>query len=118
MGLEVVHVTLGLAALDFIARRAFDLVIADIRMPGMNGLETLKAIRTLRSQFQKPLIPEIVITAYDDSAVKKEASRMGVRAFFLKPFELHEFVAAIEKILNLRGRKHRLHLPKEAIQIK
>lgn len=88
---------LGLAALDFATQEAFDLILADVRMPGMNGIETLKAIRELRTQFGKPRIPEIIITAYEDEAVRAEAARMGIDDFILKPFDFKDLISAIER---------------------
>lgn len=112
LGLEASVVTLGLAALDLAARDFFDLIIADIRMPGMDGIETLKAIREIRSRFGKLPLQEMILTAYDDAKVKEEAERMGVREFFLKPFELDQFTAAIWRLLN-RAQESRAALPEK-----
>ena len=103
LGLEASVVTLGLAALDLAARDFFDVIIADIRMPGMDGIETLKAIREIRSRFEKPPLQEMVLTAYDDSKVKKEARLMGIQEFFLKPFELDQFKAGVWRLLKRAG---------------
>lgn len=92
-------VPIGLAALDRISREVFDLILTDIRMPGMNGLETLKAIREVQSHCGKPQVPEIVMTAYDDPGVREEAERMGVREFILKPFEIQDLLGTLEKNL-------------------
>lgn len=96
-GFEVVTAAIGLAALDLVAREPFDLIIADIRMPGMNGIEALGAIRELRSQFGGSPIPEVILTAYDDPEVRREAERMGIRDFVLKPFEMDSFLDLIKK---------------------
>lgn len=92
--------SVGLAALDLVSRESFDLILTDIRMPGMDGIETLKAIRALRNSAGKPPLPEIVITAYFDEKIRKEAGALGVRGFILKPFEITELLSALEKILN------------------
>jgi CheY-like chemotaxis protein len=104
-GFEASSVTLGLAALDTVLKDNFDLIIADVRMPGMNGIETLRAIRDLQTQFQRPPLPEIILTAYDDPKVKAEADRMGVRAFILKPFDIGHVTSALKKILEPEGQK-------------
>ena len=98
-GYEAQVLPLGLAALDLASQEAFDLILADVRMPGMNGIETLKAIRALRTQFGKPRVPEIIITAYEDEAVREQAACMGVSDFILKPFEFKDLIAAIERNL-------------------
>lgn len=98
-GFEVRVVPVGLAALDPVLREPFDLVLADVRMPGMNGIQTLKAIRELRRQFGLEEVPEIIMTAYDDENVRAEAMRMGISDFILKPFDFKQLIAAIERNL-------------------
>ena len=99
-GFEITVAASGKEALEFLAKETFDLVLTDIRMPEMNGIETLKAIRAERAKFGKPPLPEIVLTAYDDESAKQEAQKLGIREFLLKPFDLDEFLAVIRKNLN------------------
>ncbi len=101
-GFEVKLALLGLAALDLAVNTSFDLIIADVRMPGMDGIQALKAIRELLGQFGKLPVPEIVLTAYDDPSVREEAQRMGVREFLLKPFETNELMNLLRKHLNIK----------------
>ena len=98
-GYEAQVVPLGLVALDVASGQNFDLILADVRMPGMNGIETLKAIRELRTKFGKRRVPEIIITAYEDEAVREEAARMDISDFILKPFELKDLISVIERHL-------------------
>lgn len=98
-GFETAVVPVGLAALDFVLKETWDLILTDVRMPGMNGIETLKAIRELRTQFGLPAIPEVVLTAYEDDKVREEATRMGISDFILKPFDFKELISAIERNL-------------------
>lgn len=107
-GYETLVASIGLAALDALSRETFDLILTDIRMPGMDGIETLKAVRELRRQFKKPAAPAIVITAYEDKEVKKEAECLGVRDFILKPFEIEELLAAINRNL-VQGKLRTVH---------
>ena len=100
-GFEVLTASIGLAALDLAGRSRFDLVISDIRMPGMNGIQALQAIRDLRAQFGAAPVPEIILTAYDDPAVRREAEAMGVRDFVLKPFEIEPFLALVKTRLGV-----------------
>lgn len=99
-GFEATIVASGREALELLTREVFDLILTDIRMPEMNGIETLKAIRELRREFGKPPLPEIVLTAYDDPTVKEEAESLGVKEFILKPFELGDFISTIRRNLN------------------
>jgi len=99
-GFEAEVVASGEEALELLSKEVFDLILTDIRMPKMNGIDTLKAIRDQRKQFGKPPLPEIILTAYDDPTAKEEAEKLGVREFILKPFELDHFVAILKKNLN------------------
>lgn len=99
-GIEAVVVSSGREALELISKEVFDLILTDIRMPQMNGIETLREIRKLRSEFGKPPLPEIILTAYDDPKIKEEAKKLGVREFIVKPFEMDQFISAIQKNLN------------------
>jgi len=91
--------SLGLAALDLATQKTIDLIIVDIRMPGMNGIQTIRAVRDILVQFGRPAIPEVVLTAYDEPSVREEARRLGVRDFFLKPFEVEPFLAGLKKVM-------------------
>lgn len=104
-GYEPQVASLGLAALDLASRERFDLIITDIRMPGMNGIETLNAIRKMQNLLGKPPIPEIVITAFDEETTREEVRRLGIRDLILKPFEIEELLTALER--NLPGRKNK-----------
>ncbi len=107
-GFGVSVASMGLAALDLALREDFDLIISDVRMPGMNGILTLQSINDLRRQFRKPSLPLMILTAYEDKTVRETARKLGVRDFFLKPFELEPFLAAVRQ--NLQGKKTRRRL--------
>ena len=87
----------GQEALGFLAQHHFDLLITDIRMPGMDGLQVIQAVRDYCRETKRQPIPEIVLTAYNDEQVKQSAIRMGVREFLLKPFKIDEFLKALER---------------------
>lgn len=100
-GFEVLVAPIGLAALDLGVHESFDLIIADIRMPGMNGLEALKALRELQSGFERPQVPEIILTAYDIREVREEAQKIGVAEFLMKPFDNEKLITLIKKHLRV-----------------
>lgn len=89
----------GQEALDLLPRQDFDLVITDIRMPGVDGLQVVQAVRDYCREMKKPLIPTIVLTAYKDEPVRQAAMRMGVKEFLLKPFKMDEFLKVLEQNL-------------------
>jgi CheY-like chemotaxis protein len=89
----------GQEALGFLIQRHFDLLITDIRMPGMDGLQVIQAVRQYCQEMKKDPIPEIVLTAYNDEQVKQSAVRLGVREFLLKPFKIDEFLEILDRNL-------------------
>lgn len=98
-GYNVTVAASGDQALEFISRTPFNMVLTDIRMPGMTGIQLLKRIRKGLEAAHKPLLPEMVFTAFDDLDAMNEAKKMGVREFMMKPFELSDFLAAINRCL-------------------
>ncbi len=75
-----------------------DLVLTDLRLPGMNGLELLAQIR--RQNMQAPVI---VMTAYGTVEAAVEAMKSGATDFLLKPFSLDHLMAIIQKALEMRA---------------
>lgn len=72
-----------------------DLVISDIRMPGLTGLEILEGL-SKRDDFP----PFVLITAFGDAATHAEAEKYGALAVFDKPFDIDDLIAKVRKILN------------------
>ncbi|HBA60281.1 MAG TPA: hypothetical protein DCZ92_05605 [Elusimicrobia bacterium] len=98
----------GLALLK---KDAFDLVITDLRMPKMDGMEILQAVKSV-----SPAMPVILITAYStvDSAV--QAMKLGASDYVAKPFKNAELCSAVDNVLEksrLRAENARLRLELE-----
>ncbi|OQA56286.1 MAG: Nitrogen regulation protein NR(I) [Candidatus Omnitrophica bacterium ADurb.Bin277] len=91
----------GEEALRFFCENRYDLLVTDIRMPGMDGLQLIRAVRDYCRHAKRPPVPEIVLTAYNDEEVKRSAARLGVRDFILKPFRAEEFLRTLERNLAL-----------------
>ena len=70
-------------------------VIADVRLPGMNGTELQRRIRRERQQ-----LPVILITAHDDDDVRRQALRDGAVAFLVKPFDGGDLLEHIARATN------------------
>lgn len=84
-GIDVVEAANGRDGLAIIRQQMFDLVLSDINMPGMDGLEMLQ---TVRQEF--PWLPVILMTAYGDVTQAVKAMQRGATDYLMKPFELHE----------------------------
>jgi DNA-binding response OmpR family regulator len=76
-----------------------DLVVTDLMMPEMSGMELLKA---MRNDFQISHIPVIILTAKHDDEAKIQATSMGANAYITKPFNKEYLIARIEQLLGDR----------------
>lgn len=98
-GFEPIIVSSGNEALDQVKTNDFDLLIIDIRMPQMDGIETIRAIREYMAVEGKDPMPEIVITGYADESKYKCAVDLKVNAYIYKPFDTTEFLNTIRNVL-------------------
>jgi two-component system KDP operon response regulator KdpE len=92
-GYEIDDATNGESALDKIRQRRFDLVLLDMNMPGMGGLETCETIR------RQSEIPVIMLTVRDTEADKIQALDAGADDYVTKPFGMPELLARIRAAL-------------------
>jgi DNA-binding NarL/FixJ family response regulator len=117
-GYEVLTARTGSDALVSLAQIIPDLVISDIRMPGMDGY-TLA--RHIRASDRTALIPIIFLTAKDQRPDRIEGFRAGIDAYLTKPFEPDELLVVIVSILDRVERTHaaiaRLVSPGEPAQV-
>ncbi len=90
-GYQVVQARNGEEALQQVQEELPDLILLDLRMPGMGGLE---ALQRLKADRLTRLTPVIVLTAYDQEKV--QALRLGADDFLAKPFEREELLARME----------------------
>lgn len=84
----------GDTALEILEKKQFDMILLDIRMPRMNGIEVLKMIRK-----RKIASRVIVLTAVSDLAVAIEAVKNGANDYLTKPYELNTLVDSINRVL-------------------
>jgi DNA-binding NarL/FixJ family response regulator len=100
---EVSTARSGHEALVQLAESVPDLIISDIRMPGMDGY---KLARQLRGAPRTALVPIVFLTAKDETADRIEGFRAGIDAYLTKPFEPEELIAVVNAILNRVERTH------------
>lgn len=93
-GYEVQRAKNGKEALDLIKKRNFDLVISDLKMPGLSGIELLKA-----AQLEKRDLLFIMITAFGSTESAVEAMKLGAYDYICKPFKLDEIRLIIKQAL-------------------
>lgn len=100
----------GKAALDLFTREKPDVVLMDIRMPILNGLDALKAMRHLNSK-----IPVVLMTAWAEISTAVEALRCGAFDYVIKPFDLDELLLIIQRALQMQAMKQEIHQLHQAL---
>jgi DNA-binding NtrC family response regulator len=91
----------GAEALALLEREPADLVVTDVRMPGLNGMEALRAIKELN-----PDIVVIIMTAFGSIDQAVQAVKDGAYDYINKPFKIDEILLTIEKALEERHLRH------------
>jgi len=96
-GYEVFIAKNGQDAIVMAEEADFDLILADIRMPGINGVEAVREIHNISKKNKK--IPIIFITGYADEIAEKEAKKLAPEAYLYKPFNLDELMSKIKQVI-------------------
>lgn len=102
-GMEVTPVANGEDAVDLVGKEDFDVVFLDENMPGMNGLETLGHIKTVR-----PHLPVIMITKSEEEHLMDGAIGAKIADYLIKPVNPNQILLALKKVLDAKaivGRK-------------
>lgn len=94
---KVVTAADGLEAVVRLKEHKPDLVLLDMKMPGMDGLDVL---RTVTSKF--PQVPVIMITAYGELQLVKEALNQGAKGYITKPFDILELRRLVDSLLAVK----------------
>lgn len=85
----------SLTAMDLVRKYVVDILIIDITMPGMNGLELASWVKNYRKESRI-----IILTGYPEFNYARQAIKIGVSEYFLKPVRVNELVLFIEKLCN------------------
>ena len=93
-GFETASASSGQGAIDLLAQASFDVVITDLRMSNIDGMELLKRIK--RSEGAHPEV--IMMTAYGSIPLAVEAMKLGAYNFITKPFRNEELIPLLERI--------------------
>lgn len=94
--------------LKMLAERDFDLVVTDLKMPGMDGIDLFDGCKEIR-----PDIPVIILTAYGSLETAEEALKKGIADFITKPFRKDTILFTIDRILELASvRRENVELKK------
>src|SRR5664280_251658 len=102
---EIEFAVNGEAALDWLKNRQFDLVLLDINMPGMNGFEVCKKIRSDKTMSE---IPIIFLSAESERESILKGFEVGAQDFVIKPFDSRELLARVKTQLDLKSKTEKL----------
>ena len=95
-GFRTVTATSGEEALSKLSVEGFDMMISDVRMPGMSGIETLRKVRE-----DYAMLPVLLVTAYADVRDAVEAMRDGAVDYLEKPIDLEELLSTVRRTVGL-----------------
>jgi CheY-like chemotaxis protein len=98
-GYNTTVVRSGKEAIDKVKEINYDLIICDVRMPEMDGIETIEQARTYLKKSNKKLIPEILITGYADIEKYEKAMDLKVADYIYKPFDIADFLKVVKRNL-------------------
>jgi len=93
----------GQEALDILAEGEIDLILTDINMPRMNGLELISTLREMNSD-----LPVMILSAHTESSYFLESIKYSVDGYLLKPFDIEQFFVLLQKIVKRLEEKKEL----------
>ena len=103
-GHEVVIASNGIQALEFLNQQPFDLVLMDVQMPEMDGVEATRRIRADHSGRFDPRIPIVALTAYSMKGDMERFLSVGMDAYVSKPVDMEELFQVLSVLV---GRQER-----------
>jgi diguanylate cyclase (GGDEF)-like protein len=112
-GFDVVEAECGLSAIELIDKESFDLVLLDVMMPGMDGIETLKRIRTKNSA---SALPVIMVTAKSESTNIVDALELGANDYVTKPVDFAVALARVNTQISRKRAVERVALANEELR--
>lgn len=96
-GFRVVTAEDGMDALEKLPQEPVDLIITDLNMPNMDGMEL---IRTLRDNPNYKELPIIILTSLNEHGLKVESEKIGIHSYLNKPFSLEKVQYEVSKYLS------------------
>jgi DNA-binding NtrC family response regulator len=96
-GFEVLHALDGLTALQMVGEEVFDVVVLDLKMPGIDGEEVFRRIRESR-----PDLPVIMLTGHGSVPHAFETAKKGIADYIAKPCDMDELEGRIHKVLEIK----------------
>ncbi|MCK9419977.1 MAG: response regulator [Nitrospirae bacterium] len=105
-GYEIIQAESGEEALEKLSNNQIDLVLLDVKMPGMSGFEVLLKLRADK-KIQR--IPVVMITAHNEKEARVKALESGCDDFISKPFDHYELLARVKSLLRIKFLHDEVH---------
>lgn len=99
---ELITVNSGMRALKYLEAERPDLILLDIQMRQMDGIETLRQIRSMRGRED---IPVIMLTGVEDKDIVLKTAKLGICDYVLKPFSSGELLERIRRVFGQEEQK-------------
>jgi diguanylate cyclase (GGDEF)-like protein len=112
-GFEVIEADSGFAAIELIGREAFDVVLLDVMMPGIDGIETLRRIRSQKSTSE---LPVIMVTAKSESENIVDALELGANDYVTKPVDFAVALARVNTQISRKRAEQEVALANEELR--
>jgi two-component system chemotaxis response regulator CheY len=95
-GYEVMQAEDGMDAVEKLGSATVNMIITDLNMPRMNGIELIKSVRT-KAQYK--FMPIIMLTTESDDSKKQEGKDAGATGWIVKPFKPEQLIGVVKKVL-------------------
>ena len=95
-GYDVIEASDGAEALGIAKQRSFDLVLSDVNMPNMNGIELVTELRTLSNY---KITPVLMLTTESAGDMKMKGKQAGATGWIVKPFNPEQLLSTIKRVL-------------------
>lgn len=98
-GYDVIVCHNGEEALEKARNEVISLIVCDVRMPGLSGIDTVKKLRELYKEKKHSPVKEILITGYADESLSSEAEKLQVAEYIYKPFDMRDFLTCVKRAI-------------------
>ena len=99
-GFQVTQAPSGFEALKILPRASYDVIITDINMPDINGLELVRYVRESERHARTPLV---LISTDSRAADRERGLKLGADAYLTKPFEPEQLLEVVKKVISTRA---------------
>jgi len=98
-GYDIVEAVDGVDGLEKLKNNEIDIIVCDVNMPNMNGVEFLEQVKTNDEFTDYKFLPFIMLTTETGQEMKEQGKKLGAKAWLVKPFQPEMLVDAVKKLV-------------------